>query len=102
MIHSPWPAPVEMRTGFLFSHFGSLSRPCEENPELEDTNFSRRTHPRHPEFLLLGALLLFSKAKLAFDKAPNLSRLLLQKVAKVLFHLEMYPILCWVCGRFEK
>ncbi len=40
----------------LFGNFGPLARPMEGCVDFYHTNFSRRSHPRHPEFLPLGRM----------------------------------------------
>ena len=37
-------------------HFGPLAPPMEGHVHFYHTNFSRRIHPYHPEFLLLGRM----------------------------------------------
>ena len=45
----------------LSGHLGPLGRPMEGHVDFYHTNFSRRSHPRHPEFLPLSRM---SKADL--------------------------------------
>ena len=46
------------KLGFLnfFDLFGPLGRPMESHVDFYHTNFSRRSHPWHPEFLPLGRM----------------------------------------------
>ena len=46
------------KPGFLtfFDHFGPLARPMEGCVDFYHTNFSRRTHPCHPELLPLSRM----------------------------------------------
>ena len=45
-----WP---KLRFLNFFGHFGPLAPPMEGRVDFYHTNFSRRSHPRHPDFLPL-------------------------------------------------
>ena len=51
-------ADVFEKPGFsnCFGHFGPLVRPMEGHVDFNDTNFSRRSHPCHPELLPLSRM----------------------------------------------
>ena len=64
----------------FFDHFGPLAQLMESRVEFYHTNFSRRSHPRRPEFLPLGkcrkAHLLTSTLDAPWaDFGPTLGRL---------------------------
>ena len=63
------------KAGFLqfFDHFGSLARAMECRVDSVHTNFSRRSHPGHPEFLPRGRM---SRSSLVgFDLGSTLGQL---------------------------
>ena len=63
------------KAGFLnfFSHFGPLARAVECRVDSVHTNFSRRSHPCHPEFLLRGQM--SRSSPFGFDLGSTLGRL---------------------------
>ena len=57
----------------FFDHFGPLARPMEGCVDFYHTNFSRRSHPCHPELLPLSRM---SKSyPFDLDLGPTLGRL---------------------------
>ena len=53
-----WGPDLAEKPGFsnFFGHFKPLARPMEGCVDFYHTNFSRRSHPCHPEFLLLSRM----------------------------------------------
>ena len=47
-------------------HLGPLGRPMEGHVDFYHTNFSKRSHPSHPEFLPLGQMSKSSPFDLEF------------------------------------
>ena len=45
------------RCSKLFGLFAQLARPIDGRVDFYHTNFSRRSHPRHLEFLQLGRMM---------------------------------------------